>query len=380
VQDILHSARQQLSSHQRGCTAQCPGCRRLCDFDHSLIKVSPIGHDENQHRCMLGHQIQAMGGLCYATTNESSIVYCEQIKNDDLIMNQQGTMQQSWSDFKKIHFDWNFAEPKSLIPRNETSVYIWNRIGKQLCEYYGNGMKFVISNTVSLPNHFILLFGYSARLTSEGSSFSQFIRKFAEAWSTETNDIDQRRLSLRRYLVENIANFIIRMKENVNSADRMTVIVGGPNAMCINRTARLDDINMSEIDQFISNCTESINFSRAFKLINDILSKIQTDSKSNALRHTIILMIDGKPEAFPIDYLAHLSNKYCSMINNFYTIALNKDDMGTLTRINEITNGTLMTVNEPEDLRQAYLKITSHCNTRSSILTNDRSTDSCAAP
>ncbi len=89
-------------------------------------------------------------------------------------------------------------------------------------------------------------------------------------------------------------------------------------------------------------------------------------------------MIDRKPEVFPIDELAHLSKKYCSMIKNFYTIALDKGDIGRLTRLSEIKHGTLMTVDQSADLRQAYLEIASRCDTRSSILINDRPADSCA--
>ncbi|CAF3855082.1 unnamed protein product [Rotaria sp. Silwood1] len=51
IQKTYLIIKEQLSNRMRGCQAQCPCCKRICDVDHHLNITSPIGQEENRHRC-----------------------------------------------------------------------------------------------------------------------------------------------------------------------------------------------------------------------------------------------------------------------------------------------------------------------------------------
>ncbi|CAF1361548.1 unnamed protein product [Rotaria sp. Silwood1] len=374
AENSCRSTREQLLIQTLGCQAQCPGCKRLCDIDHRLHNATPVGQGENRHRCQSGHQIQALGGVRYAKGNELIIVSCEQMKDEEFSIADQNSSPICWKDFKNIHLDWDFAESNLKRHQIDVSTYIWNRISNQLCQYYRNDMEFIMPNYELVPDHFILLFGYSdhSNIANDGLSGWIFRRVERLLFSTET-DVDQDRPTLRSYLPKVIDEFIrIRIKKKRFVTDRMTLIVGGPNAICLNRVTRLDEINSTQINDSISNCKKPIDFLAAFMNINDVLASIQADSKLKGLKHTIILMMEGKPDKFPFNELRKLSNNYYSTINHFWTIMLGKDDLETPKQINEIMNGTVLNINEPKDLFDVYLKIANQdadksdpCNTTS---------------
>ncbi|CAF4366728.1 unnamed protein product, partial [Rotaria sordida] len=66
---------------------------RLCDIDHRLDNATPVGQEENRHRCQSGHQIRSMGGVRYEIINEASTVWGEIIKDEDSIVTSRGRRQ-----------------------------------------------------------------------------------------------------------------------------------------------------------------------------------------------------------------------------------------------------------------------------------------------
>ncbi|CAF3274134.1 unnamed protein product [Rotaria sp. Silwood2] len=359
VKNSCRRTRERLLIQVRGCKEQCPGCKRLCDIDHQLDNATSVGQGENRHRCQSGHQIQALGGVRYAKGNELIIVSCEQMKDEEFTITDQNSSPMCWKDFKNIHLDWDFDELNLKRRQIDVSIYIWDRIANQLCQYYENDMGFVMPNYELVQDHFILLFGYSDRsnIANDGL-YGRMLRRVEGLLLTTKTDVDQDRPTLRNYLPKVIDEFIrIRIEKKRFVTDRMTLIVGGPKPICLNRVARLDEINSSQINDSISNCKKPIDFLAAFMIINDVLASIQADSKLYGLKHTIILMMDGKPDKFPFNGLRELLNNYYSTINHFWTIMLGKDDIETSKQINEIMNGTLLNINEPKDLFDVYLKI-----------------------
>ncbi|CAF4056103.1 unnamed protein product [Rotaria sordida] len=100
-----HDTYARLLDKVRGCPDLCPCCRRPCDVDHTQIKSNP-GSLYNEHRCQSGHNLRAMNGYKFETTNEPSLLMCEQIKDDQILI--IGPRRYQWLDFKRYHSDWIF--------------------------------------------------------------------------------------------------------------------------------------------------------------------------------------------------------------------------------------------------------------------------------
>jgi hypothetical protein len=156
----------------QGCGAQCPCCKRVCDVDHHLDVISPIGQRENRHCCQFGHQIRGMGGIHYEITAEASMAWCEIIKDDDPVTTNNN-IRQTWKTFKNANSDWDFGDP--MVRGNLETRYfsIWKRIGRKLCDHFGNGMKFVEKNSPPPINHFILILDHSGSMNENDPTSQQ---------------------------------------------------------------------------------------------------------------------------------------------------------------------------------------------------------------
>jgi hypothetical protein len=153
----------------RGCLEKCPCCRRSCDIDHTLFKSIP-GSSDNQHCCTLGHALRVMNGYRYEITNEASLVMCEHIQAEQVIV--VGLIRKRWSEFKKDHYDWNFDSIMSVDELNRLHgkfLGVWAKIGLELCGKYG--MKFVTTNILrpieEIPLHHILLLDGSGSMKGQ---------------------------------------------------------------------------------------------------------------------------------------------------------------------------------------------------------------------
>ena len=287
----------------RGCQALCPCCKRLCDIDHHSEKTSLIGQGENKHRCQFGHQIRGMGGICYEITGEASISTCDRINDDDPIISDNHT-RQTWKKFKNANADWEFDGP-SQEASSLRYAYIWKRIGKELCQHYGNGMKFVLKNSPSPVNHFIFLLDHSGSMNM-GDNFIRSIQSIFNRTSNITADSNETNLSPWKHLLKAVKEFIdIRVRQE-SLTDQITIIVFGNRAERIYNRRKLAEINIDYINMPMSTCGGGTDFSAAFKTVINTLEEIKSDSMRNRLRQTIIFMTDGEPNSFPTDELKQL--------------------------------------------------------------------------
>ncbi|CAF1623994.1 unnamed protein product, partial [Didymodactylos carnosus] len=194
IEETYQNIHEHLLNQIRGCGAQCPCCKRICDVDHHLELTSPIGQGKNRHRCQFGHQIRGMGGIRYEITGEASIAWCEIIKDDDPVTTTSNNIRQTWKAFKNANADWDFGDPRIRENLAPPYAYIWTRIGKQLCDHYKNGMKFVEKNSPPPINHFIFILDHSGSMNGENNilrrlmtGFTASQRNSAVTDSSETN-------------------------------------------------------------------------------------------------------------------------------------------------------------------------------------------------
>lgn len=115
-----------------GCSHQCPSCKWPCDFDHTGFQSTP-GSKYNEHRCQSGHTLRAMNDCRFDSKEETALLMCEQIKDDQVIVVDSKRWQ--WSQFKKHHEDWIFdtqldeAEVKRL---HDKLFKVWQNLGPNL--------------------------------------------------------------------------------------------------------------------------------------------------------------------------------------------------------------------------------------------------------
>ncbi|CAF1095824.1 unnamed protein product [Rotaria sordida] len=292
---------EQLSDRMRGCQARCPCCKRICDVDHHLNITSPIGQGENRHCCKFGHQIRGMGGIRYEITDEASTSWCEIIKDNDPIT-IGNNIRQTWKNFKSANADWDFGDGLRVREKLETSyAYIWEKIGKQLCDHFGNGMKFVKQNTPSPVNHFIFVLDHSGSMNERSNILTRLITLTATA-----NNSNETNLSPWEHLRRAVKGFIdIRIKQ-VSLNDEITMILFASRAERIYNRERVTDIDFNRINTPMNVCGSGTNFSAAFQMVIKTLEEVNNDSERNKMQQTIIFMTDGEPQGYPTTELQQL--------------------------------------------------------------------------
>ncbi|CAF3598300.1 unnamed protein product [Rotaria sordida] len=292
---------EQLSNRMRGCQARCPCCKRICDVDHHLNITSPIGQEENRHCCKFGHQIRGMGGIRYEITDEASTSWCEIIKDNDPITTGNN-IRQTWKNFKSANADWDFGDGLRVREKLETSyAYIWEKIGKQLCDHFGNGMKFGKQNTPSPVNHFIFVLDHSGSMNERSNILTRLITLTATA-----NNSNETNLSPWEHLRRAVKGFIdIRIKQ-VSLNDEITMILFASRAERIYNREKLTDIDFNRINTPMNICGSGTNFSAAFQMVIKTLEEVNNDSERNKMQQTIIFMTDGEPQGYPTTELQQL--------------------------------------------------------------------------
>ncbi|CAF4005248.1 unnamed protein product [Rotaria sordida] len=292
---------EQLSDRMRGCQARCPCCKRICDVDHHLNITSPIGQEENRHCCKFGHQIRGMGGIRYEITDEASTSWCEIIKDNDPITTGNN-IRQTWKNFKSANADWDFGDGLRVREKLETSyAYIWEKIGKQLCDHFGNGMKFGKQNTPSPVNHFIFVLDHSGSMNERSNILTRLITLTATA-----NNSNETNLSPWEHLRRAVKGFIdIRIKQ-VSLNDEITMILFASRAERIYNREKLTDIDFNRINTPMNICGSGTNFSAAFQMVINTLEEVNNDSERNKMQQTIIFMTDGEPQGYPTTELQQL--------------------------------------------------------------------------
>ena len=350
IQNTYLLIEERLNKQIRGCQAQCPCCKRICDFDHHLNMTSPIGQGENRHRCQFGHQIRAMGGIRYEITNEASISWCEMIGDNDAIITGNN-IRQTWKDFKNANDGWDFIGDLRVRERLETPyAYIWEKIGQQLCDHFGE-MKFVTANSPLPVNHFILVLDHSG-------SMNERTRKV----TPPITSTGQTNLNAWEHLLHAVKGFIdIRIRQ-VSLNDQITIILFASRAERIYNREKLTDIDLNRINTPMDIYGSNTNFSAAFQVVIKTLEEVNNDPNQNKLRQTIIFMTDGEPQGYPTaeiqrlcDYRTGQNNK--ASINNFWTMALGNFNKNVIEKINQTLQGDIVNIEQPEDLVDAYAQI-----------------------
>lgn len=292
---------ERLKNRMKGCQAQCPCCKRICDVDHHVNVTSPIGQGESRHRCQFGHQIRGMGGIRYEITGEASTTWCEIIKDNDPIITGNN-IRQTWKNFKCANADWDFDGDLTVQEALKTRyAYIWDRIGQQLCDHFGNGMKFVKKNSPLPVNHFIFILDHSGSMNEKNNILTQPITPIATA-----NNSKKTSLSPWEHLLQAVKGFIdIRIRQ-VSLNDEITMILFGSRAERIYNRERLNNIDSNRINTPMKICGGGTSFSAAFQMAITTLEEVETDQKRNKLRQTIIFMTDGEPQGYPTAELQQL--------------------------------------------------------------------------
>ncbi|CAF4545306.1 unnamed protein product [Rotaria sp. Silwood2] len=264
------------------------------------------------------------------------------IKDNDAIVTSRGR-RQKWIDFKNIHDDWNFGDPRIREIQNTSCTYIWSRIGEQLCQNFGNGMKFVKQNSPLPTNHFIFLLDHSGSM-NQTSSISKNITR-------------QRKLTPWEHLLKAVREFIQIRIQNEHHTDQLTFIVFGRRAKRVYDREKIDHIDVDRLNMSMSTCGKSTNFNAVFNKLIETLDEIRHDPMCNNFRQIIIFLTDGEPYFYPTSELECLSMHYKSMIAHFWIMGLGNYNKKMLHKISEDMQGQLMDIKESEDLIEAYSEI-----------------------
>ncbi len=363
ISKIYSNIHDSLLKQVQGCGERCPCCKRICDVDHHLDVISPIGQGENRHRCQSGHQIRGMGGIRYKITAEASMAWCEIIKDDDPLTTNNN-MRQTWKTFKNANADWDFGDP--MVRGNLETCYfsIWKRIGRKLCDHFGNGMKFVEKNSPPPINHFILLLDHSGSMNEKSKILQQ-----STPWEK---------------LLQAIKVFVEIRIQQVSLNDRITAIVFANRAERIYNFEKLKDIDIEQLKISMQICGEGTKYSTAFQMAIKTLEETNNHQERNRFRQTIIFMTDGEPQdnstaelqklcdwregseksinffmstylLFQIDITSNQNDK--ALINNFWTMALGKFNKTVIEEINQKIHGKLVNIENPDDLVEAYAQV-----------------------
>lgn len=362
MKKTFQTIRKCLSVQARGCTVECPCCRRLCDADHQSNKAFAIGQGDNKHCCRFGHQIQGMAGVRNALTYEATTVCCEKLKDTDEIVYRNFNLQHSWLDVKTTHFDWDFIESYELQSQEKISAYIWDRIGQQLCQYYQSEREYSSNRSELVSNHFILLCGYSVRSNSQKQSFFQRLQQHLTTFSGLDIIQSTRKHDALWNLMPEILNNFRRIRGEKCKDDRITFITNSSNNVAIDRAVKLNEISKDQITQTFADSSQRADFSVLLKKANQQLQEIYNDSKLSTLQHTMIFIVCGDLSTFPFDELIHLHKNYHSLMKNVWTIALRDEKPDYAINLNNIMHGTLCIVDQWQDLHHVCLEISAKCD------------------
>jgi uncharacterized protein YegL len=301
--------------------------------DHSLIKSIP-GSIDNQHCCNLGHALRAMNGYRYEITNEASLVTCEHIKVDQVIV--VGPHRKLWSEFKKDHSDWNFDPIKTVDELNDLHgkfLNVWAKIGPELCQRYG--MKFISHNTFrpmeKISLHYILL------LDGSGSMNGQ-------PWKD---------------LLDAVKKFL-DVRRTTNSVDRISILVFSSYAKTVYLNETTSNIDLSTIT-FPGGAT---NFANAFTVVHSIIRSAEEQTfniasnriNNSQIGYAIVFMSDGQAD-YPQKELTALLTDYKMQIKRFWTVKLGQTKMDILEKINKTMDGFFFDVKNSSDLLETFAEI-----------------------
>ncbi|UJR24309.1 hypothetical protein I4U23_027276 [Adineta vaga] len=341
IQTTYSAVEQQLTNRTRGCEISCPCCKRICDVDHYLDLTSPVGQGDNRHRCQLGHQIRGMGGVRYEKTNEASMVRCQFVKDNDRIVTDNNILK-IWKDFKNYNCNWDFES--DLNVDRTLSVYIWDRIGQQLCDHYGNEMKFVTENTPLPVNHFIFMLDHSGSMNEKNRTRMPWIFSFL------TNSSDETNLTPWEYLLQVLKAFLDIRIRLASLNDQITIILFDNRAARIYNREKLCNIDINSIKLPMDVCERGTSFSTAFQLLLKAVIFI-TDGQSQDHSTTELRKLCD----YRTDVTANQNHK--ASINNFWTMAHGDFDRRIIEEVNQTIQGQIVKIETAKELIERYVQI-----------------------
>lgn len=313
----------------RGCPNLCPCCKRPCDVDHTQIRSRP-GSEHNEHRCTTGHALRAMNGYKFEVTGEASLMMCEQINNNQIIVIDSQRIQ--WSQFKSDHSDWNFQstmDDNELAKLHGKFLTLWAKIGQQLCDNYN--MKYVLFNTAPESTVAYESFHWILVLDSSGSMAGKPWKDLSEA--------------LEQFLSN---------RKTLNTTDRITIITFSDTADFTYFNEEIGNIKVGSFDS----PSGGTDFHLPFMRVNECIQRFQTNN-TNDMKHAIIFMTDGDAE-YPNKELEKLFNEHGANIR-FWTLALGSgiDEHAKMVveQINHKMNGSYYTLAASSELSQTFAEI-----------------------
>lgn len=315
----------------RGCKEDCPCCGRPCDVDHTK-SATPIGKDDNCHRCDSGHQYRAFRGFKYEIYNaqledkyEPSLVMCESVDESQIIRHEPTGFEGPWQEFKKRFPTWDFgdhaADAKSLRIEQARNRYdkIWRIIGPHLCTE--NNWKYVVintkpnSNTIDTKaNHFIFLV--------DGSG------------SMGLDDEQSRWYSLKKAVLR-----FVQLRQN-RIADRITIISFADNASVTCKNQQIKDV------KDLTRINGGTSFAHAIQTLNHTLNEIKKEKLG--LNNVVAFMSDGEDQ-YPLEQLEELKDVHGTTLKQWFTISAVAHSK-TLQEINDTMNGKLIDVSADIDV------------------------------
>jgi uncharacterized protein YegL len=314
----------------RGCPDLCPCCKRPCDVDHTQLKSTP-GSKYNEHRCRSGHTLRAMNGYKFEVTEEASLLMCEQIKDDQVIV--IGPARYEWSQFKSDHADWIFESALNDDELNRLHgkfLTVWEKIGSKLCEKFQ--MKYVTYNTSQRISH--QAFHYILLLDGSGSMGG-------DRWE---------------HLMKAVQEFLTR-RDTLKAGDRITIIIFSEAAKIAFFDEEIQNIDVTRI-QYPGGGT---SFNAALACVNKCITKSKSKSVLDSVHnnYAIVFMSDGEAE-YPEKELDRLLKEHDTVIKNFWTLALGDNQalsMEVLKQINDKMNGSFYDVTTSTDLIRVYAEV-----------------------
>ena len=315
-----------------GCSALCPCCRRPCDVDHTQLQ-SKAGSPRNEHQCKSGHILRGMNGYKLETIDEPSLLTCEQIADDDVLVIDSS--RYLWSKFKIEHKEWNFKsdlEDKELDALHGKFLALWKKIGPRICQKYQ--MKFVTFNRV-IPQvhqalHYILLLDKSGSMAGY-------------PWRTLLNGVKD----------------FMEIRKKMRTEDLLTIIVFSDNGETIHFKKRFNEIELDSLPMPSGMTAFIPAFREVYQCISQTQNQYPADPIAN--QYSIIFMTDGESEDDPSEVLQELKADFGKNIRQFQTLALNteRDHWAKLEMINEMMKGTYCDIDKVENLSKRYAEVAS---------------------
>jgi uncharacterized protein YegL len=326
----------------RGCSDVCPCCKRPCDVDHTQFQSKP-GAKYNEHQCKSGHTLRAMNGYKFEVTNEPSLMMCEQIKDDQILV--INSIRYQWSQLKLEHPEWNFKSDlsnKELNRLHGKFLVLWEKVGPRICQKYN--MTFVKHNT-HFDTHFESLHYI---LLLDGSGSMAGVR-----WKN---------------LIEAVGE-LIKIRCQLKTNDRMTIIVFSSSAELYCSDRDMQQVNLDELRE--RKPSDSTSFKEAFAFVNTCISNTKREFGLDTVhnQYAIIFMSDGEGD-YPTGELDKLCNDHSQVIRKFWTLALTGevDSWEILEEINKKMKGSFYDIETSAKLIPVYAEVaTSHVNVSQAI-------------